>query len=124
MYWKKLTSVAERNVIEPLARVSYIGHRIEAGEGLKIVNEMCLVIITTGQSDIDPVDSPTFPDEAQHALEAADAAELFGRQPDFVTKNLYEPPLTDSDLPHHLSDLARMRNTLECAQPESDGGVP
>ena len=67
-----------------LAALREIGRRVEAGKGLKVLDEMCLIVVAASQSDIHPLDTLLFPEATQNFLKALDATELLGRQPDFV----------------------------------------
>jgi len=78
-----------------------IGRWVEAGKRLKVVDEMRLVVVTAGQRDVHPINTLLFPEAAQNLLKASDAAELLGRQSDFVAKHLNEVPLTEADLIGH-----------------------
>jgi hypothetical protein len=101
VYWKKLTSINENMVGITIALMRDIGCRVEAGKSLEVVDEMRLVVIAAGESDVHPLHSPS-PDETQNLLEALNATEQLWRQPYFVAEKLNESPLTDADLIRHL----------------------
>jgi hypothetical protein len=52
----------------------------EAGEVLKVVNHVRLVVVTAGERGIGPVDDLRTMQERHGALKAANAAERFGRE--------------------------------------------
>src|SRR5262245_59955033 len=122
-YCKKLTSLAQRNMVEMLTPLRDIGRRIEAGEGAEVMDEMCLVEIPTGQSDVDPVDPLPPTDAAHYLLEAPDAAKQLGRQSNFFAKNLDEPPLAQAASLREVRERVRMRRTLQLLQRKGDGGM-
>src|SRR5262245_4371399 len=122
-YCKKLTSLAQRNMVEMLTPLRDIGRRIEAGEGAEVMDEMCLVEIPTGQSDVNPVDPLPPTDTAHYLLEALDAAKQLGRQSNFFAKNLDEPPLAKADALREVREWVRMRRAQQLLQRKGDGGV-
>jgi len=58
-----------------LGSMREISGRIEAGKGLKIVDEMRLIVVAASQSDVHPINVLRFPKATENLLKALDAAE-------------------------------------------------
>lgn len=106
----------ERKVVEVIAPTREVGRRRDAGEGTEVVYEMGLVEVVTSQSKVRPLHPQPVLDEAQHPLEALDAAEELGCQPDLFVEDPDEAPLAEAGPPRDLRDLRPLGDLLELHQ--------
>src|SRR5262249_39766463 len=94
--------------------------RTQAREGAEIVDEMCLVEVSTRKRDVDPVRLKPAMHHAHHLLKAAHATEELRRQPDFLAEHLDESPRAHADLVGDSRDRRRCR-PLKLLQRKSNG---
>src|ERR1035438_10620141 len=102
-----------------LCLVGNVRGRINAGEGPKVVNEMRLVEIATGQGDLRPIDAfRAARNVPQHLLKALYAAVKLGRQSNLPGEQLNEPPVAQTNLIGHAGNRA-----IRQASKTADGEV-
>ena len=82
--------------------------RIDAGEGAKVVDEVCLIEIAAIESDIRPANGTARRDAAKDRLEAANAEELRG-QAHVMLEEFDEPAGAEASFGDDLGDVGRLR---------------
>jgi len=98
-----------------LCLVGNVRGRINAGEGPKVVNEMRLVEIATGQGDLRPIDAfRAARNVPQHLLKALYAAVKLGRQSNLPGEQLNEPPVAQTNLIGHAGNRAIRQASKNC----------
>ncbi len=95
-YWKKLTLLLAFDVVEMSCAQRKILRRCQTGEFLKIMNEVSLIIVPYGESEIDPIDYRLLLNGADHLLKAKDPAEELWRQPNLFPKDFNKPSLAET----------------------------
>src|SRR5579863_8981054 len=93
---------------------------VDAGKNAEVVDEMSLIEVTGIKGDVGPMNSLAGRDLTQDLLKAADAAEEFWSQADFVAENLDEVSSADSDLIRDGGDSLRFGRRLEFVEREGD----
>lgn len=85
------------------------------------MDEVGLVEVAGLERYVWPVDSGAGGDESQNLLKAADAAEEFGRQANFVAEDVDKVARADADLIGDGGDFLRFGCGVKFAESESDG---
>lgn len=87
----------DRNVVEVRRCHGQVGSWRDSGEGLKVVNEVGLVIVAAVERDLGPFHFVHLMQRMQYQLETAHAAIHFGRKPDLLPEKRNETPLAEPD---------------------------
>ena len=89
-------------MIDMLAPEHEPGSRVEARERPEVTNEMSLIEITAGRSDVGPLDMTgtelSVLQRLQHLLKPPDSTEQLWCQPNFLVKELNESSWAETDL--------------------------
>jgi hypothetical protein len=112
-------------VAEVVAPASEVSRRGDAGEGTEVVYEVGLVEVPALQGHVRPLHPLRVLDEAKHPLEALDAAEELGRQPDLFVEEPDEAPLAETGPLRGLRDPQPPGTLRNCAGrwPRRDGAL-
>src|SRR5262249_20215731 len=94
-----------------------------AGERAEIVDEVGLVVVAAVEGDRGPFDGAAGGGSLDGALEAADAAEQFGRKAGLFAEELDESAGAEADARGDGGDGARVRVGLEFREGKADGGM-
>lgn len=98
-----------------------IGLWREASKRLEVVNQMRLVVIAAGQSNLCPLGRLAWLKALQRLLEAANTTIQLGCQANFFVENLDKSPRTQADLLGHIGDGWDGRRAVKRLQREGDG---
>src|SRR5690242_18326152 len=95
----------------------------EASEGVKLLDEVRLIVVAVFDGEATPVDGLPFACALYDPGEALDAREFLGGKTDFLTKYAHELPVAERGLLCEPRDGGSTRDFRECAQGQRDGGV-
>ncbi len=119
---KKLTSVRQFDVKRKPAPLGHILGRCGIRKGSKIMDQVSLVEVATGQGDIQPIDL-LFPlHQTQHPLESPNAAKPFGGKSDVISKELVKVAGAQPNLLGHCAD-GILGGSLKLSQRKLNGGM-
>lgn len=76
--------------------------RIQASELLKVVDEVCLVIIAGRKCDVDPIDCVAILNGTNHLLKPEDATKELWPETNFIAKKVDELSLTEANRIRHF----------------------
>jgi len=89
-------------MIDMLAPEPEPGSRVEARKRPEVSNEMSLIEITAGRSDVGPIDltgtDVSVLQRVQHLLKPPDSTKQLWRQPNLLVKQLNESSWAETDL--------------------------
>src|SRR5947209_19530675 len=103
--------------------VREVGRRVNASEGLEVVDEMRLIEVATTQRNVCPINLRRRVDETQDLLKTAHAAEQLRRQTDLFAKDLDEAPRAQARLIRHVRDRTRVSLALQFSERVGDGAM-
>jgi len=110
-------------MVQVLRAPLQVVRRSDSAKCLKIMDEVCLVAVSAGQSQFGPIDIASGTNALHHLLKAAHPAEQLGCQPDLIAKKLDEVPLAETGLLSHQSNRAQT-GTTQLLDAKTDGGMP
>lgn len=93
-----LKLIDQRHVVEVLCLVQHVASGVDACKGAEVVDEVRLIEVAAGESDINPVDFPCIVNQLQNSLEAADSTESLRSESNLLAEALYERALAEADL--------------------------
>src|SRR5262249_2476700 len=96
-YWKKLTLVPQRHVIDMFDADDEIIRRREPGKRAEFIDEMGLIVISAVQSYVRPVHVSAGGSASDRLAEAHESAICFWRQSHLFAEDLYEAALARAD---------------------------
>ncbi len=100
-----------------------IACRRESGKALKIMNEVCLVVIPASERNLRPLYFSLNVNAVEHALKTSNSAEGFRSEAGLVVEELRKSAVAHPDGVEYCGDSRRVRVRAEPMRRESDGWV-